>query len=485
MFESRARAGDLTAAADLARNMSVVWSHGQRAKDWVVGRGDPGVLRLVRGAEDGTQVIAGLRAIERYEGGRRRDRGLAAIFAALLSSDRGCAEGHEQIEGAPAFFAKLAEEREEVQEESWTEARLAESIRDCINSLVEGGGLYKPKAGALDSARFWIGMGEQLWNPEVRKRLSRAYPEAATRRILMMLAGSWMELKPEGWVLVRGSNFRLRGNARRMAWPQVMEWEAGEVGRRALKYMTGYHTTFAFDGVLTGLLGNETGKAATIAPQVAARESKELLEEAALNWTCDPFGSFRVDLPECTPLERWNVSSLRVWIIPGQGLWVALEKDEQPGASLKWLAGPPHLRRWVLHEKVIPAMHLTMSALWRDLKIGGKEVILAENGAAVPGDEEGDKKLRLHGRIRWGSEAELKRILRKAYPVEGHIRVLPPGKRATGRAYRLAMSQGIMLQPGTTFVRSHQRGKPDVTAANVPLRAQGLARLILASRTAV
>jgi len=78
----------------------------------------------------------------------------------------------------------------------------------------------------------------------------------------------------------------------------------------------------------------------------------------------------------------------------------------------------------------------------------------------------------------------LKRILREAYPVEEHVRVLARGKRASGRAYRLATSLGVVLRPGTTFVRRHERGKPDETAEMVPLQARGLARLILAGRPA-
>jgi hypothetical protein len=262
----------------------------------------------------------------------------------------------------------------------------------------------------------------------------------------------------------------------------VMEWEAGDVSQQTLKYLTAYHTTFSFDGILAGLLGLESGERELISPIVAASESRSMLEEAALRWVCDPLGSFRVDLPGRTPLTRWGVTSLRVWIVPREGLWVALEKDEQPGASLEWRVKPPYLRRWVVDEKAIPAIHLTLSALWRDLKIGGREVMQAEEGGRHAADGKRGRRLRLHGRIRWGSEDELERILREAYPVEEHIRALPPGKRATRRAYRLAISQGIVLRPGTTLVRRHKRGKPDETAANIPLRAQGLARLILASR---
>lgn len=201
-----------------------------------------------------------------------------------------------------------------------------------------------------------------------------------------------------------------------------------------------------------------------------------------MRWAVDPSGSFRVDLPGHTSLKAWGVTSMRVWIIPQEGFWVALEMDEQPGASLQWSIHPPHLRRWILHEPVVPALHLTFAALWRDLKIGGREAILAEEDEVRNPKKGKESKLRLYGRIQWGSEEELERILREAYPVEDHLRILPPGKRASPRAYQRALMQGIVLKPGTTYVRRHQRGKPEDTEKNVPYKAQGLAKLILASR---
>jgi hypothetical protein len=366
--------------------------------------------------------------------------------------------------------------------ETWEASTLEAEVHECIEAVIRGEGLGKRAGGPQDLARFWRAMGERLWTPEVRHRLAQSHPGATTRRMLVMLAGSWMEMNAEGWVSVCGTSFRLRGTSRRLAWPQLLEWEAGDISRNALRYLTAYHTNYAFDGILSGLLEMDDADPEPVPARVAATESRSLLEEAALNWTCDPSGSFRVDLPERIPLARWDVTSLRVWIIPRHGLWVALEKDEQPGASLEWTITPPHLRRWLLHEKAIPAMHLTLSALWRDLRIGGPEVIRGDETRAAGEPATHGERLRLQGRIRWGSEEELKRILRQAYPVEEHIRILPRGGRASRRASRRAALEGVVLRPGTTIVRRHKRGKPDKTAENVPLKARGLARLILASR---
>jgi len=479
-FASRVGEASLVEAAKLAKDPRVVWRRGKGPKEWIVGEGDSGMLRLLRGEGNGKTLVDELRSVEQQAG--TQEKGLGAILGALLSAGRACADGLKEIQGTPAFFAQLADERQTGVTSAWDEAMLEERVSQCLRQVGEGGGLCSPSGGALDAACFWLTLGERLWDGGVRKLLSAAHPGETTRRLLMMLAGSWMELRSEGSVVFRGCHFRLQGPARRIAWPQVMEWEAGEIEPRVLKYLTAYHTDFRFDGILTGLLGLEAGEAEPIGALVAASESRALLQEAALRWVCDPRGSFRVDIPPRTPLTQWGVTSLRVWILRGEGFWVALEKDEQPGASLQWSVRPPHLRRWVVHEGAIPGIHLTLSALWRDLKIGGRQAILAEEPVPPEGDEPRERKLRLHGRIRWGSEEELARILREAYPVEEHVRVLARGKRASRRAYKLALREGHVLRPGTTFVRKHTRGKPDETVTNIPVRAQGLARLILASR---
>jgi len=483
IYKSRAEAADCETASEHVLDAKVVWTRADDSTS-IVGRGEKGEVLFIRGDSKKTSLLEDLRGIETYETRKEGTKGLAAIFGAILASERGLSSGLEKVVGPPAFFAHLAEERDEPSEEPWSEIDLDEKVMHCIDELVTGRTLCRPSAGPLDSARFWLKIGEQLWDPQVRSHLCSAHLDGTTRRILVMITGSWMDLKPEGWVRAAGTGFRLVGGSKRQAWPQVMEWEGGQIGRSALKYLTGYKRDYPFDGMLGRLLGS-AGKyqeEKRMDPVMAAHESRGLLEETALHWTCDPYGSFRVDIPDRTPLRRWDVTSLRVWIIPREGLWVALEKDEKPGVSFRWTAAPPHLQRWVIQESAIPAIHFTLRALWRDLKIGGREVILQE-GDDNNSEREGENKaIRIYGRITWGSKEELERIIREAYPVEEHIRVLPPGKRASRRAYRRAMTQGIILKPGTTYVRSHKRGKPDEDVDKVPVKAQGLARLILASR---
>ena len=480
-FTSGRSENRMTAAAALAKASDTTWRCDRGAQTCLVGEGDQGVLKLFKELEFDGDLIQELRILERkFEGDQKE---LAAIFGALLSVEAGCAEGLMEIKGAPALFAHLAAASMCTMHREWSNNDLENHLNSCLNELAEGKELCRPEAGALDSAQFWLNLAQRLWQKRIRARLSPVHHRGTTRKTLMMLAGSWVELCPEANVMVRRSRFHLKGLTRRYAWPQIMEWEAGAIRKNVLQYLTAYHRDYKFDGLLINMLGLDGREREMIPSRVAAAVSRSLLEEVTLQRVIDPCGSFRVDLPGHTPLKEWGVTSMRVWIIPQEGFWVALERDDQPGASLLWSIHPPHVRRWILHDHAVPALHLTLSALWRDLKIGGREAILAFEETGRHSGKGEASKLRLYGRIQWGTEEELERILREAYPVEDHIRVLPAGKIASRRAYKQALSRGIMLKPGTTYVRKHKRGKPEQTEKNVPYKAQGLAKLILASRS--
>jgi len=483
IFEAKSGPAEKKKLVDLARDLGVVWEQGEDGR-MILGHGDRGQLRVIAGEPGYISLQEGLREIEAYEAGREAMPGITEVFAAILAADQGLSEGKKRVVGAPALFAHLAGEGGSSGGKTWSEGDLERETEHFLHELVRNRSFCRPIGRPLDCARFWLNIAERLWDPGVRAHLADLHLDETIRRMLVMLSGAWMDLKPEAWVKVAGTRFHLYGISKRRAWPQILEWEAGRIGRSTLKYLTAYQTDYPFDGLLGGLMGFEEAPHAgcSIEAIQAAKESRCLLQEAALNGTCDPGGSFRVDIPDRTPLREWAASSMRVWILPRCGLWVALERDERPGVSFQWTVRPPHVRRWVLRDDAIPEIHLTMSALWRDLKIGGRQVILAEGQPAEVRVEGGIEKIRLHGRIRWGSEEELERILREAYPVEEHIRLLPPGKRTSRRAFRRAMAKGIVLQPGTTLVRRHRRGKPDEDAARIPVKAQGLARLILASK---
>ncbi|MDF1500765.1 MAG: hypothetical protein P1P76_09875 [Anaerolineales bacterium] len=185
-------------------------------------------------------------------------------------------------------------------------------------------------------------------------------------------------------------------------------------------------------------------------------------------------------------MTLWDlgVHSMRVCLLPFGRMWIALERDDVPGVSFRWTVREPHLQRWALDAAMLPIVHLTCAALWRDLRVGGREVMHEAAGAGARPEESRDEKRRVKfkGRIKWGSEGDLETIMRQATMVRWHVRKLAYGKRASRRARALARKLGVDLLPGTTIVRSHKRGEPGQDAQNVPVRAQGLAQLILTER---
>jgi hypothetical protein len=176
--------------------------------------------------------------------------------------------------------------------------------------------------------------------------------------------------------------------------------------------------------------------------------------------------------------------SMRVSLLPSEGMWIALEREDIPGVSFRWKVQKPHLQRWALATGLLPVIHLTCAALWRDLRVGGREVMRDEGVGGVRPEEppDGKGRVKFEGRIKWGSESDLDAIMREAMTVRWHVRKLPSGKRASRRSRALARKLEVDLERGTTIVRSHRRGEPDRHAQNVPVRAQGLAQLILTER---
>lgn len=261
-----------------------------------------------------------------------------------------------------------------------------------------------------------------------------------------------------------------------------MEWEGGGINKGMLRYLSGYKPQMPH--MKEGVLRAERNESWSTTSRVVAVVGQQLLEEAKGFGRCEPTGSFRMELPRGMILRELGAHSMRVCILPLEGMWIALERDDAPGVSFRWTVREPHLQRWALDSAMLPIAHLTCAALWRDLRVGGRAVMCheAEASAERRESEDGKGKVKFKGRIRWGSESDLERIMRQATTVRWHVRKLAYGKRASRRARALARKLGVDLPPGNTIVRSHRRGEPDNDARNVPVRAQGLAQLMLAER---
>jgi hypothetical protein len=276
-----------------------------------------------------------------------------------------------------------------------------------------------------------------------------------------------------------------------------MEWEGGGIRKGELRYLSWYKARIPHmeEKILRGEMGagwievnkrrsKVNSEGLSNAKGVVALIGRKLLEEARVYGECEPIGSFRMELPQGMTIRDLGAHSMRVCLLPSEGMWIALEREDIPGVSFRWTVQKPHLQRWVLTTGLLPVIHLTCAALWRDLRVGGREVMRDEGVGGVRPEEppDGKGRVKFEGRIKWGSESDLDAIMREAMTVRWHVRKLPSGKRASRRSRALARKLEVDLERGTTIVRSHRRGEPYRHAQNVPVRAQGLAQLILTER---
>lgn len=429
----------------------------------------------------GACAIDALRDIERIEQDGMYKPILSPLFGAILASDIGLNAGLESVRDAPALFAQLSSRPPVINQTSLSEHEINDHVSSFLEDILSSNEIEQPDIGHLDRACFWIRLSEILWDPSFRKRIAGENISGKARKLLSLCAGARMDLNPKGQVNVSGVKFTLTGSSKRTAWPQIIEWERGRVQGKTLKYLTGYKAEYAF-GNLASSFPRYKEAFSDDKLRSYANLSFSMLEDALLNAAGKVVGSFRVDLPDFTKLNSYGVESLRVWVVPGSGMWVSFEQGGQPKVSFNWLVVRPHLSRWVLPDGFVPIVHATLCALWRDLNVGGQDVMTSKDNRDLSMKEtSAATALHFHGRIQWGSNDDLERILRDSYRVDWHIRNLSHGRRATRRAKLLAQSRGIVLKPGTTIVRPHKRGFPDEDASNVPIRAQGLASLVLSS----
>ncbi|MEJ2605997.1 MAG: hypothetical protein P8Z41_04930 [Anaerolineales bacterium] len=428
-----------------------------------------------------SSIIQSLSEVERQLHTRFPPFIIAALLGALLAAHEGFRNGYNSLAGAPSFWALTSSNNTGAKITYWDDVTHAHNIELCIDNIIEFKSVLKPDAGPLDISRFMIGLGESLWDPDVRKKMAQIHLDEETRKFLSSLASSRLSLQPKRRVKVAGVTFTIDERTHKdKVWSQVMEWDSGHIRKKILQYLTGYKHGYSF--CPSDFTKKMSEISSNINPRAAAAISDQLLIDAICNGVRETYGSFRVDLPEFLSLFSIGVHSLRIWLISGEGLWVALEQDNQPRISFFWRTKPPHIMRWVLPELLIPLIHTTIAALWRDHRVGGKEVFRQQEAPSKYKDQSSNRKIVFRGKLKWGSDHDLERILRQAYDVHGHIRKLPPGKRASSRAKKLASKQGIKIRRGYTYVRNHKRGNPDRDVQKVTVRAQGLASLVIAQQ---
>ena len=461
------------------KNLSEKGQHSLRMDKFLITnatRGEQVLILVKRGI--GESIVDALRKAEILS--RNKGQGIpveiyAAITIAMESFDRNPAE----VCKLPAVFAQIVKAGT-VKAGSNKRAALKElDVDKYLDGLVANKKLSQIEAGAVDAAEFWRRLSSSLWAPRIRSKIAKETFDQKTIAALSQLGRIWVDINNGLAVSISGSRYWIDAKASIYDWMQIMEWEGGHIQRNTLRYMTGYKSDLPNN---EGLASIRTGFGdSPIGDREGAIISMRLLEDAYKKATCDPWGSFRVELPEFIFLHTLGITSLRVWIIGNDGMWIGFEQGELPIVSFKWTVERPHFQRWVVPLDMIPTLHITLSALWRDLKVGGRKVMINNGGERIedaPEDPE-ISRVKFFGKIQWGSEEELAHLMKEIYRVRGHVRKLPWGKRATWRARKQAREAGVRLKQGTTYVRSHIKGMIGKEDFDIPVHARGLGQLVI------
>ncbi len=109
-------------------------------------------------------------------------------------------------------------------------------VDDYLETLVRGQTPYAP-ASSVDRARFWLAVAQQLWQPDVRRRIARSTPAQEHELAAASLAATWLELANVDRIEVAGTPVQIPREAVAAAWFQALEWEADDISAEALRYL--------------------------------------------------------------------------------------------------------------------------------------------------------------------------------------------------------------------------------------------------------
>ena len=354
-------------------------------------------------------------------------------------------------------------------------------VEKIVRNAVHGELTTEMLNSAPDSTKDWTDISKALWNGEVRRRLSRAgLMDEETFIALSHLASRWLSLKKKPLVRVAGVSLRVPAPSMSSAWSQVMEWERGGISGKVLRYLTGYRGEIPCFPCATDLDLCQKGQTSIpiIDQSLVSDVRRSLMTQVGSYATCRPVGSFRVSLPEHTPLSKWDVNVFRVWVDPPDAMWIALECGDRMGPSFRWRVGCSEVSQWVLPAGGAPIIHLMVVALWRDLSVAGEA--LTGLASRMRNSYDSSKRrlpvVRFGGLIDWGSGMTSVESSKQKSIVTAHLRKLPRGKRPSRQAFIRARRYGIHHLPkGKTFVRPHKRKFQKVSVVkNSSLHLQGL-----------
>lgn len=502
----------LPEALDLLRSTRLYWHwEPARGQTTAIGMAENGAHFVAFACSRPERALAELRAIEAQEGGLPYQLVLPVV-ATIKSRAQESAAPHNYQHFAPDDLFSRPEPALAAQEVRQAAEHLLAAILSTADGVLEIQLSVVPDS-AVNLALVWYAACSRLWEPDMLRRVGATDPAPFLPRNLFLqsMALAQARVAPCSSFTVAGQQLRCSAEgAPRSAWPQLIEFATGAIPPEAVRYLCAGRLPVGLpelplarppDQVPARLhalfrraFESQSFADPPIASDLAAALCRALLADLAEQGeSYVPLGGCQVRLPADTVLQAWGITELRVWLAP-EGLWCALPAaDRAPGVVFEWQPGRP-LRRWVVSDAAAPALEVTLTALWRDLRLAGEAVVPAADRHPTPQARPSrPASARLTGRSlprrqyyhlsgarEWGEPAERERIRLAAHAVAGHRRRLLPGARASAAARQRAAEYAFLVPEGYTFVRPHIAGLAGEEAGQAApqelvVRARGLA----------
>lgn len=360
-----------------------------------------------------------------------------------------------------------------------------EEVEEMAPTLMEAlaAGTAPPDPGSASAvARALTRASRLLWHEDGARLARRAWRPHGRWRLLEQLAAAGAEIWGIKRVAWGQCHLAVPSGHEGEAWTAFAEATGTGLPGQAWRHLVGTRP-LALDGEFPRAMA---------APDAHSCSSlaRALLEEAHVRARYVLQGGYQVIVPRDVA-QAYGLRQVLIWA-EGRRLWASfLRSDGAVTAPCSWDPatgglGPP------VPREAAPALALLLSALWRDLVVGGEEAAPGRRGQAAPAArhqsrpaDRGSAARRLlpsplpplaQGRRAWASAGDRRAICQGMAPVRGHLRRLPEGQRPSASARAAASSYSIVLPPGHTFVRPHARG--GAAPAGRPVVARGLASLL-------
>lgn len=449
-----------------------------RRQDTVVGYAsyDKHVISLSFPRNNG---IAALRTIEEHLGSPL-PAGLAAALVAALSLTK--------PSRAPATFAYYGSLAPSEIQPPLNRRQVEEATSRWLNEVRKGQAGEMPRSG-IDRGRMLVMAGGKLWDPLIARQCADEFishgDQVPTHLFaLSTLAEAARVLRDMTEVEIAGQQLNLEPKAEN--WSQYLELVRGDISGPAVRFLCGSSFPQSLDDFiwLGDVPPNPNALVIEDTPSAAAW-SKSLIRDATENAYFVPSGGFRLAFPRGYPLRTWGMLGLRVHADP-EGLWVSTHPNKGQNV-FRWEPGG-QINPILIPSEVAPLIDITLSALWRDIKVAGETVVRRRGNrksasASKPRTREQNVRYLPRNRIvfsgearEWGSQEEHEAIKRLRHGVGEHFRRLHDGQQASDVARQNAADFGYAVVPdGFTFVKPHVRGHGgEEIKKTVTVVAQGL-----------